>query len=87
MKILFESAFTINQEIKRLINKEGLESFSNSIYQGDNANYCVSLFHDFLIENWNLSLLFLDSNALSGPPTFQNHISHINTKITRKPQL
>ena len=38
MKILFESAFTINQEIKRLINKEGLESFSNSIYQGDNAN-------------------------------------------------
>ena len=50
MKILFESAFTINREIKKLINKEALESFSNSIYQGDNANYCVSLFHDFLIE-------------------------------------
>ena len=50
MKILFESAFTINQEIKKLINKEALESFSNSIYQGDNANYCISLFHDFLID-------------------------------------
>ncbi len=50
MKILFESAFTINQEIKRLINKEGLESFSNSIYQGDNANYCISLFHDYFID-------------------------------------
>ena len=43
MKILFESAFTINKEIKKLINKEALESFSNSIYQGDNANYCISL--------------------------------------------
>ena len=50
MKILFESAFTINQEIKKLINKEALESFSNSVYQGDNANYCISLFHDYLID-------------------------------------
>ena len=50
MKILFESAFTINQEIKKLINKEALNSFSNSIYQGDNANYCISLFHDYLID-------------------------------------
>ena len=50
MKILFESAFAINQEIKKLINKEALESFSNSIYQGDNANYCISLFHDYLID-------------------------------------
>tara|TARA_B100000963_G_scaffold144202_1_gene125625 strand:+ start:3551 stop:5086 length:1536 start_codon:yes stop_codon:yes gene_type:complete len=50
MKILFESVFTINQEIKKLINKEALDSFSNSIYQGDNANYCISLFHDYLID-------------------------------------
>ncbi len=50
MKTLFESALTINQGIKRLINKEALDSFSNSIYQGDNANYCISLFHDYLVD-------------------------------------
>ena len=66
MKILFESAFAINQEIKKLINKEALDSFSNSIYQGDNANYCISLFHDYLIDpnESNKNFLFYMGNKL-----------------------
>ena len=60
MKILFESAFIINQEIKKLISKEALNSFSNTNYQGDNANYCTSLFSDYLIDpnEANKSFLF-----------------------------
>ena len=66
MKILFESAFAINQEIKKLINKEALNSFSNSIYKGDNANYCISLFHDYLIDpnESNKNFLFYMGNKL-----------------------
>ena len=36
MKVLFESAVTINREIKKLISKDALSSFSTN-YQGDNA--------------------------------------------------
>ena len=66
MKIIFESAFSINREIKKLINKEALDSFSNSIYQGDNANYCISLFHDYLIDpnESNKKFLFYMGNNL-----------------------
>ena len=59
MKILFESALIINQEIKKLISKDALNSFSNTNYQGDNANYCTSLFTDYLIDPNEINKSFL----------------------------
>ncbi|MDC6447444.1 hypothetical protein PQZ42_00045 [Alphaproteobacteria bacterium] len=59
MRILFESALTINQQIKKLINKDSINSFSETDYQGDNANYCTSLFHDYLINPNESTKMFL----------------------------
>ena len=59
MKILFESALTINREIKKLISKDALSSFSTTDYQGDNANYCTSLFSDHLIDPNESNRMFL----------------------------
>ena len=57
MKSLFHSIFTINKHLKKLISEEAINSFDKSIYQGDNANYCVSLFQDNLIDpNENIKL-------------------------------
>ena len=59
MKALCQSVFEINKEIKKLINKEALKSFTNSSYQGDNANYSTSLFHDYFIDPNETTKLFL----------------------------
>ena len=59
MKILFESALTINREVKKLISKDALSSFSTTNYQGDNANYCTSLFSDHLIDPNESNRMFL----------------------------
>ena len=59
MRILFESALTINQQFKKLINKDSINSFSETDYQGDNANYCTSLFHDYLINPNESTKMFL----------------------------
>ena len=48
MKSLFQSIFTINKNLKKLISEEAINSFDHSLYQGDNANYCISLFQDYL---------------------------------------
>ena len=50
MRVLFESAFTINKNINKLVNQEAINSFGKTLYQGDNANYCISLFQNYLIE-------------------------------------
>lgn len=50
MSHLYQSAFIINKKLKKLINTESINSFGKTFYQGDNANYCISLFHDNLIE-------------------------------------
>ncbi len=59
MKTLFESALKINKNIKKLINQDAINSFGQTLYQGDNANYCISLFQDYLVEPDNSTKLFL----------------------------
>ena len=49
MKSVIDSAFIISSEIKKLISTSVLNNFDNYIYQGDNANYCISLFQENLI--------------------------------------
>ena len=50
MRVLFESALSINRNINKLVNQEAINSFGKTLYQGDNANYCISLFQNYLIE-------------------------------------
>ena len=50
MKVLFESAFNINRNINKLVNQDAINSFGKTLYQGDNANYAISLFQNNLIE-------------------------------------
>ena len=50
MKVLFESAFNINRNINKLVNQDAINSFGKTLYQGDNANYSISLFQNYLIE-------------------------------------
>ena len=49
MKSVIESALIISAEIKKLISKNVLNNFDNYAYTGDNANYCISLFQENLI--------------------------------------
>ena len=33
-----------------MVNQEAINSFGKTLYQGDNANYSISLFQNYLIE-------------------------------------
>ena len=59
MRLLFESALTIRTEIKKLINLEVINNFNNPNYQGDTANYCISLFQDCLVKPDKKTKIFL----------------------------
>ena len=50
MKIFFESVISINHDLKILLSQEAINSFGKTSYQGDNANYSISLFQDQLIQ-------------------------------------
>ena len=49
MKPIIESAYLISSELKKLISRNAIDDIENGIYKGDNANYCISLFQENLI--------------------------------------
>ena len=49
MKPIIESAYLISSELKKLISRNAIDDLENGIYKGDNANYCISLFQENLI--------------------------------------
>ena len=59
MTHIYQSALTIKQHLDKLINQEAINSFGKTLYQGDNANYCISLFQNNLIEPNENSKYFL----------------------------
>ncbi len=59
MTHIYQSALNIKKNLDKLINPEAITSFEKSLYQGDNANYCISLFQDNLIEPNENSKSFL----------------------------
>ena len=59
MSHILKSSIIINQNLKKLINPEAINSLGKTFYQGDNANYSISLFQDNLIEPNENTKLFL----------------------------
>ena len=50
MKKFFDSVVSINHDLKKLISQEAINNFGKTSYQGDNANYSISVFQDYLIQ-------------------------------------
>jgi hypothetical protein len=50
MKKFFDSVVSINRDLKKLISQEAINNFGKTSYQGDNANYSISVFQDHLIQ-------------------------------------
>ena len=68
MKNLFESISSINRDLKKLLSQEAINNFGKTTYQGDNANYSISLFQDQLIqpnENVKKFLYYMGKSLLN----------------------
>jgi len=68
MKIFFESVISINRDLKKLLSQEAINNFGKTTFQGDNANYSISLFQDQLIspnENIKKFLFYLGKSLIN----------------------
>ena len=72
MKIFFESVISINRDLKKLLSQEAINNFGKTTFQGDNANYSISLFQDQLIspnENIKKFLFYLGKSIINWTKT------------------